>query len=53
MLDFGDLLVVQSAGALLALSADERNGAALFEKHCAILYLPVLHLKGIGYIIYV
>ena len=49
MLDLSHLGIVQTAGLLLPVTADERNGVAFFEQVDTILHLPVLHADFAGY----
>ena len=45
MLDLCHGNVVQVSGALLAVTADEWNGTAVFQQFHAVLHLPGLHLE--------
>ena len=51
MADIRDLLVIQTAGTFLPVTADERYRAALLKKRRTVLHLPVLHTEETGYII--
>ena len=48
MPDSGNLLVIESAGAFLAVAADERDGTTFFEKCGTVLDLPILDLQIFG-----
>ena len=50
VLDLGHVDVVQAAGALLAVAADEGNGAAVGEELGAVLHLPGLDAQQLCYI---
>ena len=48
MAHFGHLGIVQAAGLLLAVAADERDGVAVCEEVGAVLDLPVLQVQEAG-----
>ena len=51
MLDLRHLDIRKAARAFLAVTADERDGAAFPEEFDAILHLPLLNVQQLGYIV--